>query len=184
MDDQERQLWRAVVGRSGQAPPETPADAIRNLERAGATRKEIAQFKRDVAAELGVTVRQVQRMTTTTGRERRGITRHAEQLGQLASKHPRVRTASVSKRRAARMRNQGARLRIKGTQGPSIPGSPGTKRDRTITRHLDGETLDAIRELWEAGDDEAANNLLRGALEDEGYPAWDWDPDADLDFLR
>jgi hypothetical protein len=111
------QLWRAYAGRGGKKPPETPAEAIRVLEEAGATRQEIAQFKRDLAEALGVSVRQIQRMTTESGRERRGMAKHKERLQAMAANHPKVRAASRSKRRASRMSNRGARLRIKASRG-------------------------------------------------------------------
>lgn len=182
MDDRTGQLWRAFAGRGGKRPPETPGDAIRALTAAGASRREIAQFKKDVAAELGVSVRQVQRMTTITGTERRGTAKHAAELRKLTTQHPKVRAASVSSRRTSRMANHGARLRIKGTQGPAIGGRD-YKRDRTIERYVDGDTMAEVRDAWEAGDDARAEEILRDSLESEGYPAWEWDSSALLEFL-
>lgn len=182
-DPMSAQLWRAYAGRGGGKPPETPADAIRILEKAGATRAEIAQFKKDLAESLGVSVRQVQRMTTETGQERRSTARHKERLQRLVANHPKVRTASRSKRRASRMSNRGARLRIKGMQGPGGYGRGNYKRDRTVERYLDPDVMAEIRDAWESGDDARAEEILREALEDEGYVGWEWDSDANIDFL-
>jgi uncharacterized protein YjcR len=177
MDDRSDQLWRGVAGQRAAKPPTAADQALSTMLAAGVS-------KADIAAQLGVSLRTVERWTTTTGQQRRdpGRSKHASRIVDAAGKHPRVRAAAASSRRAARHRNRGARLRIKGQQGPA-PSGKAYRRQRTIERYLDGDTMDAIQQAWQSGDDAAVEDLIREALEDEGYPAWDWDDGASVDFL-
>src|SRR4051794_29565019 len=124
-------LWRAITGRAGGTPPGNVREAIERLEAAGASKKDLAQFKKDLAADLGVTVRTIQRMTTRTGRETRSDKRHADRIRDFVRKDARVRGATGSRRRKSRMRNKGAKLKIKGRQGPKV-GKSWPTRDRTV----------------------------------------------------
>uniref|UniRef100_UPI003F4921AE hypothetical protein n=1 Tax=Actinoplanes sp. CA-151224 TaxID=3239904 RepID=UPI003F4921AE len=177
-------LWKAVNGRAGvPTPPGNLADAIGQLEAAGATKKELAEFKKDLAAALGVTVRQVQRMTTRTGRETRSTSKHTGQITEFVRKDPRVRAKAGSSRRKSRMKNKGAKLRIRGNQGPKV-GKSWPLRNRLVELDLDGSQMEAILDAWENGDDAAALEALQDALEDEGYPPnWSWEEGTGVDFL-
>uniref|UniRef100_UPI003F492621 hypothetical protein n=1 Tax=Actinoplanes sp. CA-084688 TaxID=3239901 RepID=UPI003F492621 len=176
-------LWKAVNGRAGSPVPGNLADAIGQLEAAGATKKELAQFKKDLAASLGVTVRQVQRMTTRTGRETRSTSKHTGQIADFVRKDPRVRSRAGSQRRKSRMKNRGAKLRIRGNQGPKV-GKSFPTRNRLVELDLDGYQMEAILDAWENGDDDAALEALQDALEDDGYPPnWSWEDGAGVEFL-
>lgn len=176
-------LWKAVTGRTGGNPPENIRDAVDKLEAAGASKKDLATFKKDLAAALGVTVRQVQRMTTRTGSETRSTKKHTGQIRAFISKDPRVRNATGSKIRKSRMKNKGAKLKINGHQGPKV-GKSWQTRKRLVELDLDGHQMEAILEAWEQGDDDAALEALQDALEDEGYPPnWSWEDGAGVEFL-
>jgi hypothetical protein len=140
-------LWRAVLGRVRGPAPQNIRDAVDRLEAAGASRKDIAAFKKDLAAALGVSVRQVQRMSTRTGRETRSDRRHAGAIREFVGKDPRVRSVAGSRRRKSRMRNKGAWLKIKGWQGPKV-GKSWPTRDRTVELDLDGYQMEAILGAW------------------------------------
>ncbi|MGH2602477.1 MAG: helix-turn-helix domain-containing protein [Dehalococcoidia bacterium] len=171
MDEGMRNLWRGVAGRQGGKPPADEREALDAMRDAGMSTREIAE-------RLGVTPRTVQRWTTTRGAERR---RPPRRVVDEAAAEPRVRSKAIPKRRRSRIRNQGAKLRISGRQGP--PGSP-SKYRRTVSIYLDGDTMDRVLEAWENGNDEVAAEIMSEALDDEGYPAWTWDPDSEVDFLR
>lgn len=171
------EMWRAVGGRTGGKPPAGPRDALESLTSAGVTKKEIAE-------QLGVSVRTVERWMTA-GAERRNPTRskHAAGLTALARNHSKVRQQARSGRRAARMRNKGARVRIKGSQGPRV-GKSWRVRHRTVTEEIDPYSMEKILDAWDQGDDDAALQALQDALEDHGYPpGWEWEGGADVDFL-
>ncbi|MFC3386873.1 hypothetical protein [Couchioplanes azureus] len=177
-------LWKAVTaGRKGGTPPENVRQAVERLEAAGASKKDLAQFKKDLAASLGVTVRQVQRMTTRTGRETRSDKKHAGAIRDFVQKDSRIRGASGSKIRKTRMKNKGAKLKIKGQQGPKV-GKSWPTRDRLVELDLDPYAMEAILDAWENGDDAAALDAIQDALEDEGYPPnWSWEDGAGVEFL-
>ncbi|GAB1695164.1 hypothetical protein [Krasilnikovia sp. M28-CT-15] len=183
MADVTGDLWRAVTGRAGGRAPENVRDAVDRLEQAGASKKDLAQFKKDLAAALGVTVRQVQRMTTRTGSETRSDKRHAGRIREFVQKDSRVRAAAGSQRRKSRMRNKGAKLKIKGRQGPKV-GKSWPTRDRLVELDLDPYEMEALLDAWENGDDDTALETLQDALEDEGYPPnWSWEDGAAVEFL-
>ena len=183
MPDMISDLWRAVIGRAGGTPPTNVRDAADRLEAAGASKKDLAQFKKDLAAALGVTVRTVQRMTTRTGRETRSDRRHTDAIRDFVQKDSRVRGASGSRRRKSRMKNKGAKLKIKGFQGPKV-GKSWPTRDRLVELDLDGYQMEAVLDAWENGDDDAALEALQDALEDEGFPPnWSWEDGAAVEFL-
>ena len=176
-------LWKAVTGRAGGKAPQTIRDAVDRLEAAGASKKDLAAFKKDVAAALGVTVRQVQRMTTRTGRETRSDKKHAGQISDFVRRDPRVRDVAGSRRRKSRMKNKGAKLKINGHQGPKV-GKSWPTRQRLVELDLDGYQMEAVLDAWEQGDDAAALEALQDALEDDGYPPnWRWEDGAVVEFL-
>ena len=177
-------LWKAITGRHpGGTPPSNIRDAIDRLEAAGVSKKDIAQFKKDVAADLGVTVRTVQRMTTRTGSETRSDKRHAGKIREFVQKDRRVREATGSRLRKSRMKNKGAKLKIKGKQGPRAAGQS-YARQRTVELDLDPYEMEAILDAWENGDDDAALQAVQDAFEDDGYPPnWSWEDGAGVEFL-
>ena len=176
-------LWKAITGRTGGTPPSNVRDAIQRLEDAGASKKDLAQFKKDLAADLGVTVRTIQRMTTRTGSETRSDKRHAGRIGEFVRKDPRVRAATGSKRRKSRMKNKGAKVKIRGRQGPKV-GKSWPTRARLVELDLDPYEMEAILDAWENGDDDSALEALQDALEDEGFPPnWSWEDGAAVEFL-
>jgi hypothetical protein len=176
-------LWKAIIGRAGGSPPGNVRDAIERLETAGASKKDLAQFKKDLAVDLGVTVRTIQRMTTRTGSETRSDKRHTDKIRGFVQRDARVRGATGSKHRKSRMKNKGAKLKIKGRQGPKV-GKSWPTRNRTVELDLDPYEMEAVIDAWENGDDDAALETLQDALEDEGYPPnWSWEDGAAVEFL-
>ncbi|MGH9380810.1 MAG: helix-turn-helix domain-containing protein [Thermoanaerobaculia bacterium] len=171
MDEGIGNLWRGLAGRQGGKPPADEREALDAMRDAGMSTREIAE-------RLGVTPRTVQRWTTTRGSERR---RAPRRVVDEAAADSRVRSKAIPKRRRSRIRNQGATLRISGRQGP--PGSP-SKYRRTVKIYLDGDTMDSVLEAWENGNDEAAAEIMSEALDADGYRAWTWEPDCEVDFLR
>lgn len=171
------QMWRATAGRRAGKPAASAADALQALLDAGVSKK-------DIASQLGVTPRTVERWTTTTGAQRRdpSKSKSAEDLVKLGSTHPSVRSKAMSKYRRSRMRNRGGQVRINGNQGPT-PGGKSYLRKRMIVHEIDGRSLDKIVQAWESGNDDDARDALREALEDQGYPDWTWDDEAVVDFL-
>jgi transposase-like protein len=171
------QMWTAVAGRRAGTPAGNPAESLRALLDAGVSKKEIAQT-------LGVTPRTVERWTTTTGGQRRdpAKSKAAERLTELGAKDPRVRERALSRYRKSRQRNRGGRVKINGRQGPA-PAGKNYLRKRLIVHEIDGYAMDKVMQAWSAGDDDAAADAIREALEEQGYPDWAWDEGADVDFL-
>lgn len=103
-----------------------------------------------------------------------------------------ARRASISSRRETRLRNRGAYVRMAGKIGGDTPGARRRNtRHRTIggegyaSIHLGGDDMGAILDAWEAGDDEAALELLRDAVADEyGFSNLTFDDLTMLEFLR
>lgn len=170
-------MWRAA---SHGRPAGDPVAMVRELERALGS-------KRAVADRLGVSTRTVERWTTTTGQQRRAIRGPAEtRVRDTYGKAPEVRRASMSRYRAARIRNKGATLRVKGVIGPMIGGTD-YRRQREITVKFTGEAMGPVIDAWLNGDDDAARAALEDALETEyGAPAGFQlgDELTELEFLR
>jgi hypothetical protein len=166
-------MWRAT---SRQDPAKDPAAMARELKRELGTK--------GAAERLGVTPRTVQRWTTTTGTQRRAIKGPAAaKVRQSYAKSPEVRKASTSRLRAARIRNKGATVRVKGQIGPVIGGKD-YRRPREITTQLSGEAMDRVLDAWMRGDDKGARAALERGLDEEYQGGFRLDDEIDLDFLR
>lgn len=149
----------------------------------------VREMKRELgtkgaAERLGVSARTVQRWTTTTGTQRRAIKgANAAKVREGYGRSPEVRKAATSRLRAARMRNKGATVRVKGQIGPVIGGKD-YRRPREITTQLSGDAMDRVIGAWMSGDDSAARAELERALDQEYQGGFRLDDSLDLDFLR
>lgn len=152
-------IGRAASRRASPAPG-TTADHVRELER---------RYGREGARErLGVSER-------TMRRYRAGGTPSKSNAERLA------RQARLSPRREARLRNQGARVRMSGNLG--LP-DPRYRRHRTIESELTPEQMSEILDAWKAGDDEAALAALQAALGDNYLRNFTFEDLTRLEFLR
>src|SRR6185437_9620304 len=88
------------------------------------------------------------------------------------------RAARMSSRREARMRNQGAFVRLSGKVGG---GTPGARRKNTRVRtigdegfesiQLSGDDMATILDRWHAGDDAGALDALQEAIRETPWGA-------------
>lgn len=137
---------------------------------------------RAAADALGVTTRTVQRWTTTTGAQKRNApAAKVAQLRTAVRDSPAVRAQLVGQRRAARLRNSGTSVRIKGMQGVSSEYA----RRRHITTAMPGRRIEPALTAWLGGDDDAAAAaFLREFVPEYGKGSFDTWTFEDLDGVE
>lgn len=75
------------------------------------------------------------------------------------------RRSQVPSRRAARMRNHGARIRLTGVCGPLWDSDDSGIRNRTLTADLTGESMNEILNAYYSGGESAALDALSTAMQ-------------------
>jgi hypothetical protein len=152
----------------------TTADQARRLE--------AALGQRGAAERLGVSERTLRRYKSGGKPSKANRAR----LDEMTRTAPEVRRAAVSQRREARLRNRGAYVRMSARIG--VGDERKYRRRRTIGEtspiHLSGEQMSGIIDAYEQGDDAAALDQLREALDDEYIRDINFDDVELLEFLR
>jgi hypothetical protein len=145
-------------------------------------RLEAAHGRQGAAERLGVSER-------TLRRYRAGGTpskANAARLAEETRSSPEVRRQALGERRESRMRSKGAYVRMAGQIGAG--GDPRYRRRRVIGAtspiHLSGEQMDAILDAYAEGDDLAAAEFLRQALDEEYAAGTTFGDLESLEFLR
>jgi transcriptional regulator with XRE-family HTH domain len=167
-------LGRAVTRKARPYGTGGTADQVRRLEG--------TLGRQETARRLGVSDRTLRRYRAGGTPSRANAARLAEETRTA----PEVRRAAVNPRRESRLRNRGAYVRMTGDIG--VTRDPRYKRRRTIGEsspiHLDGPVMAEILDAYELGDDNAALELLREALDDEYVGGITFDDLNSLEFLR
>lgn len=131
-----------------------------------------------VAEQSGISDRTLRRIRAG-GKPSKETQRKLDALARRAE----VRKAAVQPRTAKRLqqaRDQGAKLRINGSQGPRGKGADDYKRPRTVEFVLPGEAFGDLIDAYEAGDDEQMQQIMSNHVADYG---WDnWTPPGGWDF--
>lgn len=148
-----------------------------------ARRLEAAHGRRGAAERLGVSERTLRRWKAG-GRPSRA---HAARLSEETRTSPEVRRQALGTGRESRMRNRGAYVRMAGQIGAG--GDVRYRRRRMIGGagtpiHLSGEAMAGILDAYAAGDDEAAAEALREAMDDEYAEGFTFGDLESLEFLR
>src|SRR5918999_5976160 len=122
---------------------------------------------RAVAQRFGGSQRQVQRYAKADREGRTVKSPRFDQLKNSGRTDPGIRRQAMNPRRAARMGNHGAHVKLKGTMGVRMAGRVYLVDGRVAYADLSPEAMEDIRQAWEAGDDDAARDALERALGEE-----------------
>lgn len=165
-------LFVATTGRTAPRVNDTGVRSIRSLAaRLGGNRA--------AAAQLGVSVRTVQRWTTPNAERRQKPS--AASAGRIRTAATEQRRADVARaatsRRANRMRTTGATLRVQGAGGPVNDSPGGSIKSRDLTQFLSGDQVDDLYTAAAESDQAALAVINRIYAEDymgDGQD-WSWD---------
>lgn len=94
----------------------------------------------------------------------------AAKLDERVTEHrstPSYRRSQVRSRRDARMRNHGARIRVKGVCGPLWDSDDSGVRRRTLTADLTGESMREILDAYYSQGESAALDALSEAMQSD-----------------
>lgn len=168
-------LWAGLTGRAGDVTGAPGADLRATLQAAfGEGRRAGSVNTRAAAQGLGVTQRQVQYYLS--GQRRPGAAtrdRIAAAARRAATTQRGRRTATAAVRRSPLGRT-GARLTVRGKQGPIRAGTA-YRRDRRVDVDLPRDDLDALLSAYEQGGDRAAVDWLSGYLDAAYVDNWSFE---------
>ncbi len=179
-------LFGALTGRAGEVTGRPDGDLRAMLQGAfGEGRRRGGVDTRAAAQGLGVTQRTVQRWLAGTGRQRHGASPEhlkaiASRARQAASTQKGRRTAMAAARRGPLTRN-GARLTVRGQQGPLRAGKE-YRRMRRLDLDLQPEDVEALMSAYERGGDKAFVAWLEGHADAEYVADWGFDSVEDLEL--
>ncbi|MGW4954564.1 hypothetical protein [Streptomyces parvulus] len=143
--------------------------------------KEVYGTTKDVAQQLGVSERTIQRWASGEGKPRFG---NGKKLKDFVRNDPNMRRAQLSNLREARIRNQGSKIRAKGEMGVTAGGKK-YRRNREIEAQLSPEAMAEVMDKWLQGDDQGAMEALHEAIGNEYVDGFELaDALEGLEFLR
>jgi hypothetical protein len=184
--DLRQTLFGALTGRAGEVTGRPDGDLRGMLQAAfGEGRRPGGVNTRAAAESLGVTQRTVQRWLAGAGRQRhranpehlRAIAARARQ----AATTQRGRRAALGAVRQGPLPRHGARLTIRGEQGPSRAGRD-YRRFRKVDLMLSPEDVDAALSAYERGGDRGFVTWLEGHADQEYVNDWGFDRIENLEM--
>lgn len=137
----------------------------------------------EVAAELGVTRRTVERWVTTDGTERGkpkpGTLRAVATKARQAASTQRGRAKALGRglagtgagSRGAGISTYGTQIKVRGFQGPVVGGKP-YLRDRTITMDLEAQQVQAMQAAYTQGGDKGFVRWVESQADEVKVAGW------------
>jgi hypothetical protein len=177
-------LFSAVTGRAGDVSG-TSDDVRGMLEAAFGPGPRGGVNTRAAAKELGVSQRTVQRWLAAEGRQRsrpridhlKDLTKRARQ----AATTKQGRRGALSPARKDSMSRYGAKLVVRGQQGPRRAGRDYIRYRRTDLV-LDPADVEALRDAYEAGGDKAFMGWMENHFDQNYVDGWAFSRIESLDF--
>lgn len=175
-------LFGALTGRSGDVTGRRDGDLRAMLQAAyGEGQRPGSVNTRAAAQALGVDIRSVQRWVRGTNgaspEHRKTIAKKAKQA---ASTQRGRRAAAAAVRRGPLARN-GARLSIRGAQGPSRAGED-YRRFRKVDLLLGPGDVDGMLSAYEQGGDRAVVSWMEGHFDREYVADWGFDSITEMEL--
>lgn len=125
---------------------------------------------KQVAQESGISERTLRRIRAG-GRPGKQTQAKLDAL----SKRQEVRQAGVKPGRARKLNQataNGARVRIKGNQGPKGYAANDYRRPRTVDFDIPADAVQRLRDAYESGNDAAIKDLVEEFVSDYGWSSW------------
>ncbi len=184
--DLRQTLFGALTGRAGDVTGRPDGDLRGMLQAAfGEGRRPGGVDTRSAAQGLGVTQRTVQRWLAGADRQRHQANpQHLKAIAsraRQAASTQRGRRTSVADVRQGPLARRGARLSVRGVQGPIRAGTD-YRRLRRVDVELQPEDVDALLSAYERGGDRAFVSWLEGHMDQQYVADWGFESIADLEL--
>lgn len=169
-------LFNALTGRQGDVSGQAGADVRSMLLAAfGAASTKSGVNLTAAAAGLGVSRRTVERYVTTAGQRiaPRGPRLQAiRTAARQAATTKRGRRTALADARRGPLSRYGAKISIRGEQGPTRAGTE-YRRNRRVDLILDPDAVAGLWSAYEDGGDKSAVSFLEGFADSEYVPGWE-----------
>lgn len=178
-------LFGSLTGRAGDVSGQRDGDVrgmLMSIAGPGKTKSGINLTA--AAKELGVTRRTVERWVTDAAEKGRP---RGKNLDTLVSKSRQAATTKAGRRKALKdtkqgpMGRYGAKLSVKGPQGPKRAGKD-YKRNRRVQFDVAPEDVQAMIQTYEDGGDQALVSWLEGYADQNYVDGWGFDGIEEFDL--
>jgi transposase len=178
-------LFGALTGRAGDVSGQPDGDVRGMLMAVGGPARTKSGIDLSAAAKsLGVTRRTVERWVTDATEKGKPRGKNLDNLvgkARQAATTKQGRRAALANARKGPMTRYGAKMTVRGEQGPTMQGKD-YRRFRKLDLVLTPESVEEMLDAYERGGDKAFLSWLEGYTDENYLEGWGFDSIADMDL--